>query len=150
MTEIYKHITETIKASDMFVDGHTLPAHMALFNNQYNREEEDIPYNRPAVFVEILPIKWERKNGIKRGTAEVVVHIVQDCFMDAVDGDPQEPDYLKLLEYPELIDDILENSSGDTFGSPLENIATDPDTDHGNLLIIKQRYSCVVERAVYR
>lgn len=58
--------------------------HVDLFNDQYNNERKEHPYNMPATFVEFAPIPdWKtNSDGSQTGTLNIQFHHVTQCMSD--------------------------------------------------------------------
>lgn len=52
--------------------------HIDWWNQNVEYAEQDTPWARPAVFVEFLPIEWERMKDGYRGKGGLRLHIVTD------------------------------------------------------------------------
>lgn len=122
---------------------HSAPVHYDWDRNQYEPNEElrEFPFNRPAIFFRFGEMSYEARTGkSKRGTIPLTVVVVQDKFVDAMDGAANQASYTKLLEYKYLVNWILEGFKGTCF-SPLELVDISTDHDNRNLHVERINYN---------
>jgi hypothetical protein len=95
--------------------------HVDLWNRNVEFIEEDMPWERPAVFVEIDPIEWQSLHqGRLRANATLKLHVVTDWG--------NEEDSLAALDLSEDIRSTMENLEGECFhGIELLSSATNHD-----------------------
>ena len=140
---VYEDIIAKITAGAAVITGagHAAPAHYAWWNGQYREgiEDESHPYGRPAIFIEFGATGYVRESGKARGAMPITLHIVQECYTDGRESDPQHADFKKLLEYPYLIIDLLDQVASDCGGS-YELTEVEPDHDIRNLMIHRVRW----------
>lgn len=84
--------------------------HIDLWNRNVEFIEQDTPWARPAVFIEMEPVQWHSiVPGVEyRAEARVRLHIVTDWAADAADA-------VGVFDLPELIHEMLAGLEGDTF-----------------------------------
>ena len=65
--------------------------HIDLWNNQIEMEAQELPFNRPAVFLEFLPVTWHTL-GQKRSDADInfALHLVTDMTGIQTDSTQEE------------------------------------------------------------
>lgn len=61
--------------------------HIDLWNEQVAFVEDEMPYDRPAVFIQFMPISWEPMiaRPAARGEARIRLHVVTDWHPEAAD-----------------------------------------------------------------
>lgn len=109
--------------------------HVDLWNRNVEFIEQETPWERPAVFVEFRPIRWEPVvHGVEyRAEVGVNLHVVTDW--DGGDG----PGCFRL---PEKIHRALAGMEGGTFADfDLESSVTNH--DHEEIVENIECYSCV-------
>lgn len=79
--EIYEAVVELLEG----IDGGVIK-HVDWWNQNVAFIEQDAPWERPAVFVEFLPIEWERLKGGYHGKGGIRLHIVTDYGEGLVEG----------------------------------------------------------------
>ncbi len=120
--------------------------HIDLFNNQVEQlrstEPGDHPFDLPALFVEMMPIEWHtHSKAQKRGTASLMLHVVQNIFQDTQGGSSEQADALDLLRLPENVDGTFENfNAGDGF-SIFQGTQFIPDNNYDNVIQTMCMYS---------
>lgn len=121
---------------------HSIPEvrHIDLWNRNVEFVDQDTPWDRPAVFIEIAPIKWEpRAEGCYRAEVQVRLHIVTDWAEDACSGCPADG---IAFELPDTIRKAIDGISGDTFcDMRLEESHTNH--DHEEIVESIEVYSCI-------
>lgn len=145
---IYKAIRDRIRANPTHLTdaGHKVPELIAIYNKQYIDEDKEALPARPLLYVEFGRSDKKVVEGVKEGEVPVIVHIVQDLRVTGSDKSLTEDDYLKLLDYPELIDDILYKAPVGNY--VLEPSDEEPDHDHDSLLVNKLQFKVMVKRSV--
>jgi len=115
--------------------------HVDLWNRNVEFIEEDVPWARPAVFVEFRPIKWQVMSGGRdyRATGELVLHVVTDWTGSDAD--------IAALDLSEQIHAALFNLQGDDFGK-LMLIESDTNHDHEEIVENIEVYSFRATRAL--
>jgi len=108
--------------------------HVDLWNRNVEFIEEDVPWERPAVFVEFRPIKWSVLMGglDYRALGELVLHVVTDW-----NG---QGDDLSALDLSEQIHGVLQGLEGTDFGS-LTLVESDTNHDHEEIVENVEVYS---------
>lgn len=79
--EIYEAVVEQLEG----IDGGVIK-HIDWWNQNVAFIEQDAPWERPAVFVEFLPIEWERLKDGYRGKGGIRLHIVTDYSEGLAEG----------------------------------------------------------------
>lgn len=118
--------------------------HVDLWNDQLNNLDDENPFERPAIFIELGEINWTdvNKNG-KRGALPVTFHLVSDCYDTRAD-DPNAMDALDLLDLAADHFDNLKLANA----TPLVPASTTPDNNHGNLIDGKVSYTTEITRCI--
>ena len=118
--------------------------HVDLWNDQLSNLEEEIPFERPAVFIELGEVQWTNvnKNG-KRGTLLITFHIVTDCY-DVYAGDNYALDSLDLMDNAANYFDGLKIESC----TPFIPSTTTIDNNHGGLIHNQVSYTTEVTKCI--
>lgn len=109
--ELYNMICQRLKLVD---DGAI--KHIDLWNNNVDFIEQEEAWERPAVFVEFMPITWNVVKGSEyRADAEVRLHVVTDWSGSAADGSVFKEESLEVLDLSKKIHQVLSGMSGENF-----------------------------------
>lgn len=109
--ELYNMICQRLKLVD---DGAI--KHIDLWNNNVDFIEQEEAWERPAVFVEFMPINWNVvKGSAYRADAEVRLHVVTDWSGSAADGSVFKEESLEVLDLSKKIHQVLSGMSGENF-----------------------------------
>lgn len=109
--ELYNMICQRLKLVD---DGAI--KHIDLWNNNVDFIEQEEAWERPAVFVEFMPINWNVvKGSAYRSDAEVRLHVVTDWSGSAADGSVFKEESLEVLDLSKKIHQVLSGMSGENF-----------------------------------
>ena len=117
-----------------YLDSLGLPPikHIDLFNNQYNREFEEIAYNLPAIFVELAQADNSKRGRLQESNLEtVLIHNEQKQQGSTAFNSHNRPDSLKILRMIDAIHILLKGFSGEFFGK-FRAISRTLDTESGN------------------
>lgn len=133
-------------------EDHVAPVTVGIYNRDYEevpQGEEELPFNRPAVFVEFQNYRKEDKGAYLSAPVPVIIHVVQDSYVSARENLADDlAKHKALLVYPELITDLLHQLE---IENGLLNIkGVDPDHDHKGLLVHKIRMEIKARRSVVR
>lgn len=90
-------------------NGHVKPVTIRQFNDDYDSDGGDqLPFNRPAVFVEFGEYELQDMGGYVKGPVPVTLHVVQDNYNQSGNVNAtQEGKYQDKLIYPTLIQELL-------------------------------------------
>lgn len=88
--------------------------HIDLWNRNVEFIDQEIPWERPAVFVEFSPVRWNAiVPGVEyRAEPEIILHIVTDWAETASEVSWESIDMLDLAD---RIHDVIAGLSGRTF-----------------------------------
>lgn len=148
-TQIYKAIRDRLMSQSQYLVNLNQPvvAHIGRWNNQTENEEQENPYPKPAVFVEIDDIPFQNNRTVKKGTASVTLHVVQEVYGDVNQSSLSEVKTLHKLEYAEELADLLDGKTVDCVGPfLLTNIR--PDHDHDNVTVTALDFEVGVYKAI--
>lgn len=108
--ELYKALCECLKGI-----GDSEIKHIDLWNRNVEFIEQEEAWERPAVFVEYGPIKWDPYVGgkLQRGNGMVKLHIVTDWNGSAAADSPDRDTALEAWDLSEKIQQALEGLSCD-------------------------------------
>lgn len=116
--------------------------HIDLWNHNVEFIDQEVPWNRPAVFIEFVPFKWNAiEPGIEyRAQPLVNLHVVTDW----VDGDTD----IRQFSLMDKIHELLAGLSGETF---MEFDIDSSATNHNHEEIVEniETYTCVAFRHLY-
>lgn len=154
--ELYKAIAERlfqIAADGSMIDPEAeeqpekLIKHVDLWNHNVEFLDQEQPWERPAVFVEFTPIKWEPiKPGREYRSKPVVnLHIVTDWAGDASAGSELQDEALEVLDYSGIIHKALQGLEGDHFNR-FDLAETHTNHNHEEIVESIEVYKCVAER----
>lgn len=118
--------------------------HIDLWNHNVEFIEQEENWERPAVFVEFCPIRWNAiVPGVEyRAEPEVKLHIVTDWKGAANDGSPFKEEALDVFDLPELIHDRLSCMEGETF-KVFDLVESRTNHNHEEIVENIEVYSCV-------
>lgn len=107
--------------------------HIDLWNHNVEFLEEETPWPRPAVFMEICPVRWKPiVPGVEyRAEAQLKFHIVTDWADVASD---ESRGAITMLDLPDHIHDALAGLEGKTFR---ELSLAESDTNHNHEDIVE-------------
>lgn len=128
--DLYKCIREQLKSIG---DGEI--KHIDLWNRNVEFIDQETPWERPAVFVEICPITWQQTNGMKRqlGSGLVKLHVVTDWKGSTADGSPCMDEALDVFDFSEKIQRAIEGLAGEQFHA-LQLAETYTNHDHEDIV----------------
>ncbi|MBD5225534.1 MAG: hypothetical protein HDS08_07135 [Bacteroides sp.] len=88
--------------------------HIDLWNRNVEFIDQEIPWERPAVFVEFSPVRWNAiVPGVEyRAEPQVVLHIVTD-WAEVASDDAQRS--IDMLDLPDHIHDAIAGLDGRSF-----------------------------------
>lgn len=110
--ELYGMLCEKLKTV-----GDGVIKHIDLWNHNVEFLEQEQGWERPAVFVEFLPVRWERfTRDIWRAEPDIRLHIVTDWAGSSSDGSEFQEDALKVFDLSRDIHSVLcDMTDGRTF-----------------------------------
>lgn len=115
--------------------------HFDIWNNQIENIEIDIPFERPAIFLQFQPIQWEqRSKGIRGADVGVTLHVVTDLRQPSNSKSGYDD---KAFEFFDLLDAInynLYGLKGDFFRNVIA-VSSATDHDHADILDSQETYS---------
>ena len=128
--------------------------HFDLWNNQLNppKDEEEIPFNIPAVFLEYRPVDWSTM-GNKQQQAEVTFNliVVSESLVETSSNETAA-DRNFGLQHLQLLDNIfavLQGFGGDCFGS-ITRTGLNMDHNHDQLLVhVLSFRTRLIDKAAY-
>jgi len=104
--QLYLDIQSKLMAITTGTDENVVPAfkHFDLWNQNVDFLEQDSPFERPAVFVEFMPLAWET-NGKKQQQSVLTIklHMVTDWFANTAQYNPGQDIALDYLDMPDQI-----------------------------------------------
>lgn len=124
---------------------------IALFNNQYNQPELDLPVVCPAVFIEFADVPW-KTTGLhtQESQATITFHLVMDYLMTTHHDAPlanQNQFDVQVLKMVQKLDECLQGWHTIGQGKPvisteLVRVATQQDTAADGLHVWLMSYTC--------
>lgn len=145
-----EHIIYTALADELmnqeskdFMDGLGLPqiASVALFNNQYRFEKQELAYPLPAVFIEFgAAVYQDEGRNTQQVDDRIRVHIEQKNFASTEYNSHNKAIALEVLQVINAIHQIISNISIPEL-SRLSRVGRELDTDHGNAPVHIFEYS---------
>lgn len=116
--------------------------HVDLWNHNVEFIEQETVWDRPAVFIEFCPIRWEaHQRGVSyRAEALVKLHIVTDWVerLDTQEGDSEGLDDLDLSE---AIHRVIGCMDGEKF-SGFDIVETTTNHNHEDIVESIDTYRC--------
>lgn len=90
----------------------TPPKHLTWFEGQFDQsldeENKALPFDLPAIAWEFKETSYTKGNGgNQEGNGQFILHIAQRRMVDGSADSGTEADHQKLIEYAELIADIM-------------------------------------------
>jgi len=118
--------------------------HFDLWNQQVDFLEQETPFKFPAIFVEFLPIVWN-KMGYNKQNADISlrVHIVSRWHSNSADYNPQEYDALEYLELADIVNNALTNFAT-TSGNRFMRTRSEINHNHETILDSIEEFTCNV------
>lgn len=146
MDELYLAIADELlseNARSYLIDKGLQPVkHVALFNNQYRYEKEEIAYPLPAVFIEFPNAIYRNKSRQVDSVEERIrIHIEQKNYADSSYNSKTREKSLQVLQFIRAIDIIMLAIRSPMFG-PMYRVDRQLDTDHGNAPVHIREYTC--------
>lgn len=124
--------------------------HVDLWNRNIEFIEQEAGWERPAVFVEFEPVRWEaltEGSGEYRATARVRLHVVAD-WAPATGGDADHAT-AGLLDFPALVGGLVDGLRGENF-SGLRLVESHVNHDHEDIVESVEVYEFTAYRSVQR
>lgn len=119
-------------------------AHINLWNEQITNLDDEAPFLRPAIFVEIEPLVWEQINKTtKRATVNLTLHVVSDCY----DTHADDTDAMQALDLTDLATEAMETSKlpNSTLFNQTQSVI---DNNHGNLIINQISFTSIYTKCI--
>ncbi len=148
LQSLYRMEGEIVRLSDGEMpteDGERLIKHIDLWNHNVEFIEQETNWERPAVFVEFTPIKWETivPGTEYRAEPEVRLHIVTD-WKGASSADSEfREEALEVFDLPKILHRELIGMNGRTF-MDLDLAESLTNHDHEEIVETIEVYQCVV------
>ncbi len=141
--QLYLEIRNCLKAIKRD-DNTTVFKHFDLWNQQVDFLEKETPFAYPAIFVEFLPIVWN-KMGFNKQNADITVrvHIVSQWFANTADYNPQHFDALEYLELADLVNNAITNFAT-TSGNRFMRTRSEINHNHDTILDSIEEFTCNV------
>ncbi|ELR69177.1 hypothetical protein C900_05373 [Fulvivirga imtechensis AK7] len=136
---IYSAIEQRITDNEAWLTGlgGTAVADIQWYNKQYEEQQNDLPWLRPAVFIEFAEIDWVHHTAFtQKCNVPIALHIVQDLYVDGRDSSPQLNDFKTQLDYPYMINELFDGWKGSgTCFKRMKLVRTRTDHDNDNLMV---------------
>lgn len=138
--ELYTAITERIKQ----VPG---IAYSDLWNHNVEFIEQEEGWQRPALFVEFLPIQWQKQMEASVYTARVDIrlHLVTDWQGSASEGSPFREDNLQAFVLSQHLHEALAGMMGSNFQN-LDLVESHTNHNHEDIIEHIDVYRCTAFR----
>lgn len=137
--ELYEMLCDELKKV-----GDGMIKHIDLWNHNVEFIEQEENWERPAVFVEFCPIRWNAiVPGVEyRAEPEVKLHIVTDWKgASSADSDFRE-EALEVFDLPGLIHERLSCLEGESF-KVFDLVESQTNHNHEDIVESIEVYSCV-------
>lgn len=84
--------------------------HFDLWNQNVDFIDEDRRWNRPAIFVEFKPIRWQTAGQkVQEAVVDIHLHIVTDWYGQTQRDSPKQAQALEYLNIPDKVVGVLQN-----------------------------------------
>jgi hypothetical protein len=143
--QIYQNIIDRNNNNPTwFTDkGHKAVRHFAWYHGQYEQQYEEgqnktHAFNRPAIFIEFDETNFEQTQSTGsslRGKLPVIIHVVQDLYVDGREGAAQHGDFKALLQYWKLVYDLFQGWRGDSCAGPFVFRTWQPYKENTNMMV---------------
>ena len=142
--ELYQMLCDRLKE----VGGGAIK-HIDLWNHNVEFIEQEESWERPAVFVEFRPIRWEAiVNGVEyRAEAEVALHVVTDWAGSVSEGSQFQEDSLAVFDLLDEIHAALTCMEGETF-KEFDLVESDTNQNHEDIVENIAVYRCVAIKSL--
>ena len=116
--------------------------HVDLWNHNVEFIEQETVWDRPAVFIEFCPIRWEaHQRGVSyRAEALVKLHIVTD-WVERLDTQGGDSEGLDDLDLSEVIHGVIGCMDGEKF-SGFDIVETTTNHNHEDIVESIDTYRC--------
>lgn len=116
--------------------------HVDLWNHNVDFIEQETVWDRPAVFIEFCPIRWEaHQRGVSyRAEALVKLHIVTD-WVERLDTQGGDSEGLDDLDLSEAIHGVIGCMDGEKF-SGFDIVETTTNHNHEDIVESIDTYRC--------
>ena len=112
--------------------------HMDIWANQYNREEDEHPYELPAVFFEIEADWTDQGSNAGAGVVDLKIHVEQHNYANSADKSTNQAKALEVQEIVDRLNVVLHGFSGTNFNKlKRRRSLRDPQLDHRIVYIIE-------------
>lgn len=140
---------EPVEAADEPQPTEKLIKYVDLWNHNVEFLDQEQPWERPAVFVEFVPILWDIvKPGHEYRCKPVVnLHVVTDWAGDASAAPELQEESLKVLDYSGIIHKALQGLAGEHF-ERFDLLETHTNHNHEDIVESIEVYRCVAERII--
>lgn len=112
-------------------------AFFEMYNGQPDQEEDEVPYNKPAVFIEFEPMQWQTVgNKVQECDCSFRLHIETETLSETsnLESDKERNAGLEHLMIAERVFGAIQGFSGDGFGA-ISRTGFIPDNNHDNRLV---------------
>lgn len=142
--ELYKMLCDKLKT----VSGGAIK-HIDLWNHNVEFIEQEEQWERPAVFVEFAPIRWQAvQNGIEYRAEPIVnLHVVTDWVGSTEADSPFREESLKVFDLLEDIHQTLTCMEGETF-KEFDLVQSQTNHNHEDILENIESYQCVAIKSL--
>ena len=123
--------------------------HIDLWNHNVEFIEQEEQWERPAVFVEFAPIRWQAvQNGIEYRAEPIVnLHVVTDWVGSTEADSPFREESLKVFDLLEDIHQTLTCMEGETF-KEFDLVQSQTNHNHEDILENIESYQCVAIKSL--
>ena len=120
-----------------------------LWNHNVQFIEQEEQWERPAVFVEFEPIKWNaiQPGAEYRAEATVNLHVVTDWQGSSASGSEFQEESLKVFDLLDAIHSAVAGMEGETF-KELDLIGSTTNHNHDEIIENVESYQCVAFRSL--
>jgi hypothetical protein len=144
---MYRHVYQTLRDQLRSYFGSTLQW-IDLFDNQFDRMDEELPIVPPAVLIEFERITWTTGGkGWQEGEALLRIHIAQrvtaQSYASPLGPAPQSDAAMDKLKFLEDVHIALQSQGGQYF-SPLDRVSSEQATNTDELRVDTMSYRTII------
>lgn len=126
--------------------------HIDLWNEQVEFIEQESPFDTPAVFIELRPMRWSTLGGnIQQCNADLRFHIVTRWEGSSANGSMFQKESLERFDILDSIDSHLSRwcfNSPQTSVSMMQRIGSSTNHNHEELVEDISDFTCLVHQVI--
>lgn len=113
---------------------------IARFNNQFEREDQELAVPKPAILIQFLDTAWSTKSrGIQEGDTLIVLHVGINSIADDNYYSSNRSQALLIDAYMDLVHKAMQGLQADCIGS-LDRVSSAEDGNHDHIFVQTMTY----------